>query len=113
MVSSGEVPELIYLECDWGAAWPTWVPNGTRNSAGRDRTNHLSLDRFALPDELRERLIGWQRRWESLAGPLESEDEIDATAWNDFVRTGHELGSDLSHALGGDVKVIVRLSERT
>ena len=105
---SGRVPPLIFLECDYGADWPTWVPNHEPPHRGRERTDYYPLDGLELSPVLRENLLSWQRRWERLVPPV-ADDAVDESEWQAFLSEGRGLAAQLQLELGEGVEVRVRM----
>jgi len=98
------VRQLLYLECDHGADWPTWVP-ACNEPTDRLRTMYRPLDDMPVSDTLRSALFAWQARWEELTCPPTERHEVDPERWADFVREGHTLATRLQDEVGDRFEV--------
>ncbi len=106
------IPPVIYAECDYGADWPTWVPNPDEPLES-GRTSGFEMDDVPISDELRRGLLGWQHRFMDLTWPPdEPGHRTDPAEWLLFVNEGRRLAISLQAELGDAVDVRFRLDDR-
>ena len=101
--------EVLWLECDYDAEWPTWVTS-PGEPPGSIRTAHRPLDDLPVTDALRALLFAWQQRWEALAEPADAQHDIDPEKWADFVSEGKDLAAVLQVEIGDRFEVRCRFT---
>jgi hypothetical protein len=97
------LPDMIILECDYGAEWPTWVP-AAHEPVESGRTDYLPLDGVRLTASLRKGLHDWQTWWERIE-PQDEAATVDPGEWRRFIAAGRSLVEALQAELGDAVDV--------